>query len=71
MEYELMTPPFNPYSFDEMNKKQAGDYFKWFVAQIDHRIEVISGYIANDGEQIDFDYSPESLIEIWKWYEKR
>lgn len=70
MEYELMIPPFRHNGFKELSKKQAEEYFDWYTNQINHRIEVISNYISSTGEKIHFDYSPDSLIPIWSWYEK-
>ena len=34
-----------------------------------HRIEMLEEYVHNAGVDIDFDYSPESLIPLWRWYE--
>ncbi len=70
MEYELMIPPFKHQGFAELNGKQAKEYFQWYIRQIDHRIEVLNKYLLNQGEKIDFDYSPESLIPLWEWYER-
>lgn len=70
MEYELMIPPFRHNGFKELSEKQAEEYFDWYTNQINHRIEVISNYISSTGEKISFDYSPDSLIPIWSWYEK-
>lgn len=66
-----MVPPFDFKEFDKFNKKQAEVYFQWYLSQIVHRIEVLNKYIKNDGFNIKFDYSVESLIPIWEWYQKK
>lgn len=71
MEYEMMVPPFKHTGFENLKKKETHEYFKWYVSQIGHRIKVLEDYILNEGENIIFDYSPESLIPLWTWYEKK
>lgn len=34
MDYPSMTPTFNIKPFEEMNKKEAKQYFEWYVSQI-------------------------------------
>lgn len=70
MEYELMIPPFEHQGFTELNGKQVKEYFQWYIRQIDYRIEVLNTYLLNQGEKIDFNYLPESLIPLWEWYER-
>lgn len=70
MEYELMIPPIDAkLPFKEFSKAQAKEYFQWHISQIDHRIQVLDQYIREEGWKIEFDYSPESLISLWDWYE--
>lgn len=71
MEYKLMIPPFKFKGFDNMNKKQAEEYFQWYLSQIAYRIEVLSDYVQKDGVKVKFDYSVESLIPIWEWYQSK
>ena len=70
MEYELMIPPFEHQGFKGLNGKQVKEYFQWYIRQIDYRIEVLNKYLLSQGEKIDFNYSPESLIPLWEWYER-
>lgn len=70
MKYELMIPPYVDEEFRDFSKKQAKEYFQWYLGQIEHRIEVLSKWLEYEGEEIELDYSPESLIPLWKWYEK-
>ncbi len=70
MEYELMVPPVDAkLPFREFSKTQAKEYFQWHMSQIDHRIRVLEQYILEDGGKVIFDYSPESLVPLWEWYE--
>ena len=39
------------------------------MEQIDHRINILQQYITEDGGKLTFDFSPESLIPLWEWYE--
>lgn len=71
MEYEMMISPFEYVEFKELKKKEAQAYFEWYIGQIEHRIQVLKNYVLSEGADIVFDYSPESLIPLWEWYEKR
>lgn len=71
MEYELMLPPFEHNEFVNMKKKEAQQYFEWYVSQIEHRINVLEKFIELDGLENVLDYSIESLIPLWEWYEKK
>ena len=70
MKYELMIPPFEYDNFEDFNKNQTEEYFQWYVNQINHRMEVLNNWLIYEGEAIELDYSPESLIPLWGWYEK-
>lgn len=71
MQYELMIPPFKHNGFRELNKKQAEEYFQWYVGQISVRMEMLNNYLKEEGEKINLDYSPGSLIPLWEWYETK
>lgn len=71
MKYEMMVPPFEYNGFESLKKKEANKYFEWYIGQVEHRIEVLKNYIDNEGEKVVFDYSPESLISLWEWYENQ
>ena len=66
MEYEYMQLP----DYRNMTKKEAKAYFEKFVAEIPYRIEVLEKY-ANEkcNAKIPFDYTIESLIPLWSWFE--
>ena len=69
MEYEYMLPPIKNYKFAKFTKEEAEIYFNWYMEEKGHRIEMLEEYVHNAGVDIDFDYSPESLIPLWRWYE--
>lgn len=71
MKYEMMIPPFDRVEFIDMNKKQAQEYFEWYIGQIDYRISLLLNNIKEDGIDTNFDYSIESLIPLWEWYERK
>lgn len=39
MQYNGMTPPFELISFEDMKKKQAEQYFVWYIDTIEQRIQ--------------------------------
>lgn len=69
MEYTAMIIPFETVCFDEMNKKQAEQYFDWFIRTKGERLKRLQEYIFNDNKEIILNNNPESLIELWKWFE--
>lgn len=71
MKYEMMIPPFDRVEFEEMNKKQVQEYFNWYIGQVDYRISLLLNAIKEEGIDANFDYSIESLIPLWEWYEKK
>lgn len=71
MNYEKMIPPFKMVDFCEMTKKQAQVFFDWYISQIDYRISILLETVKKDGIKYDFDFSVESLIPLWEWYEEK
>lgn len=71
MEYIAMEIPLEMVPFEKMTKKDTKAYFEFYIAQINKRIEYLKQYIQNEGKMIEFDYSPNSLIVLWKWYEEK
>lgn len=68
IDYDFMAEPFEHKDFEQMNRKEAGEYFDWFMGQIDNRIEYMKKCIAEEGAPFNADYSPESLIPLWEWF---
>ncbi|WP_423059564.1 hypothetical protein [Bacillus safensis] len=60
-----MEPPIIMESFETLSKKEAEILFDWFVNQIPLRIEVLKN--VTNGE-VDFNFTPESLINIYGWF---
>lgn len=69
MGYEYQVSPFEFWEFPDFTKEQAKEYFEWYTGQIGGRIEYLREYMAREGYGMGFDYSPESLIPLWRWYE--
>lgn len=69
MKYSIMQPDLVFQSFDSMNKKEAQQYFDWFMSIKDDRIRELGNYICNLSGQMALDKSPESLISLWEWFE--
>lgn len=65
MDYPLMTPPFHLKPFEEMNKKEAKQYFEWYISQIPQRMAILK-QVSNG--QILLDSSKESLIPLFTWF---
>lgn len=58
-------------SFDKMTKNEAKFFFEYYISQSDERINYLKDYIQREGKNITFDYSPDSLVMLWNWYEKK
>ena len=70
MEYKLMSSPFDSVSFEEMNKKQVVEYFKWFITEKENRITQLQEFINKTcGDDIKLDKTPQSLNQLWEWFE--
>lgn len=70
--YHLMVPPFEFVPFEKMNKKQAKEYFDWFILQTESRILELQAYAKLHGiTHSVFDDSIRSLIPVWEWYESQ
>ena len=68
MQYNGMTPPFELISFEDMKKKQAEQYFVWYIDTIEQRIQNLEKYINLTGTHMVLDKMPNSLIELWDWF---
>ena len=86
MSYSLMIAPFDfanhnriaarqffdNYAFFELTPKQAKEYFLWYTSEIPNRITLLWEYMKKGHPEAEpFDYSPESLIPLWEWYESK
>lgn len=69
-EYKLMIAPFNHNGFRSLSKKQAEEYFHWYVGQSKARIEQLYEYTQSTGGAAFLcEYTPDSLIDLWNWFE--
>lgn len=71
MRYQTIVLPFAFHNFDELNKKQAEKFFQWYTGQINNRIDILKKYIDCEVDGILLDFSPQSLIPLWEWYEQQ
>lgn len=63
---------FDNYAFFELTPKQAKEYFLWYKSEIPNRIALLWEYMKQERPEAEpFDYSPESLIPMWEWYETK
>ena len=70
MEYELMIPPFKHDGFNTFTKAEAKEYFEWYINQKEHRVKLLQNYLIKNNVMAELDYSPESLVPLWAWYEE-
>ena len=71
VEYDLLVPPYGQ-DYYLMTPKQVKDNFEWFISKIPERVDYLINRCAKDLKvSVDeFDYSPESLKLIWRWFLK-
>lgn len=66
-----MIIPFVTVPFEEMKKKQAEQYYRWYVDTLDERVCRLQKHIMETGNTLVLDKTPESLIGLWEWFEPR
>lgn len=72
MNYELPysgLPQVTGIEFDEFTPKMAKEYFDWYINDREHRLRILKEYLREIHKDITLDFSPESLIPLWGWYE--
>lgn len=69
MEYIMMEIPCGMFSNEKISQIEVRKNFEYYISQSNDRIDYLYSYIKNTGTNIEFDYSPNSLINLWKWYE--
>lgn len=71
VKYDLLVPPLG-LDFYNMTPKQAKENFEWFISKIPERMEYFRNRCASDLKipVETLDYSPESLIVVWRWFLK-
>lgn len=71
MDYNMVKLPATKKEIRLFNKKEATEYLEWYVSEIENRVAILKEYAENDGCICEFDYSVESLIDLWMWYETK
>ena len=66
-------PPHISLNFTSFTKRQAKEYFAWYLSVLSERVEYLSQKCSKDLRVplSSFDCSPESLILIWRWFIKK
>jgi len=69
MKYEIIQPPFT-LRFRAMSRKEATDYFTWFMEQIPVRITMLEQAVQSTAKYGDWraDFTPESLERLGQWF---
>ena len=67
MVYEGVNPPLEK-DFYSLSKEEALSYFDWFIGVIPERVELLRKACKSDGVGDILDYTPESLVPLWRWY---
>lgn len=69
-DYKLMIAPFEHDGFRNLSKKQAEEYFQWYISQSTVRISQLCDYIhKTSGMTFSRDYTPISFVDLWSWFE--
>lgn len=70
--YDILIPPLEKSIF-QLNEREAGDYYEWFIQNIPGRIAYLSDKCTSDlrirSDRMDL--SPESLLLLWKWFRRK
>jgi hypothetical protein len=67
-QYPKMVAPFPVKPFDQMTKKEAKQYFDWYVGQMDVRIALLKRVYSETGGEGELNLTPESLTPLWNWF---
>lgn len=69
-DYPLMISPIEHDGFRTLAKRQAKQYFDWYIEQAKPRISQLYQYmLATNGANFSCDYTPQSLVALWEWFE--
>lgn len=70
--YDILIPELGKSIF-QLNKEEAGAYFRWYMEKVPERVSYVSRVCAKElhisVEKLDC--SPESLLLLWKWFRRR
>lgn len=69
VKFDYQLPPFKLIPFDDMTKKEAQQYFDWFVSRIPENLAQLRGAVDETGyDSSRLDYSDESLVYLCRWF---
>ena len=68
--YPLMIPPVTK-DFSDFNTAETRQYFDWYIAQSEKRINQLQNYILLTGaSDVILNGTVSSLVSLWKWLEE-
>lgn len=70
MEYYMMQPPIEKVVFKDMKPKEAQAYFDWYMSEIPTRIKMLKNIVGEEAD-LKLDYSLNSLVSLWGWFENK
>lgn len=65
LKYDILIPPLNK-PVHQLSETEAQAFFDWYMEQLDERTAYLRQYTG-----LALDYSPESLVPLWKWFLRR
>lgn len=70
-QYNSLIIPDELYIEDFKNAKveDAFQFTEWYFAQTKDRINVLKDYISQNNSNLILDYTDESLVKLWIWFE--
>lgn len=70
--YDICIPPIKK-NFVLLTEKEAKDYYDWYIKVIPSRINYLTDVCYKEMKTSNekFDFSPGSLLIIWKWFLKK
>lgn len=71
MNYIVIEPPFKIKKFSEMTKKDARQYFDWYIGEMPKHLSLLESKLIDDRIIDKLEYSEELLVPIWAWYETK
>lgn len=56
--------------FNTADPEKAKEFSEWYFAQTKDRIAVLQNYIKKTHGRVNMDYSEDSLVRLWNWFEE-
>lgn len=69
--YKQIVFPVKIEDFARLNKKKTQEYFDWYISHMEERLQYLTEYMHKDDSTVNLDFSVESLIPVWRWFETK